>query len=117
MALRITDLKVDVASLGGDFILTDIRPYYEYKDGERTTNLLGYNYSCALPKLKFEKINIKVEQKKPLIDIEEVQIGTNTLVTFKGLTVGSYFMKGNIHIKANAESIHIREDKTNAVKA
>lgn len=34
--LKITDLKIDVNSLGGNFLLVDIVPFYTYKDGEKT---------------------------------------------------------------------------------
>lgn len=33
--LRITDLKIDNKSLGDKFLLVDISPAYEYKDGKR----------------------------------------------------------------------------------
>lgn len=58
--LKITDLKIEPTSLGDVFLLAEISPSYEYKDGERTTNINGYKYSVALPKLRFEKISIKV---------------------------------------------------------
>lgn len=70
--LKITDLRIDPTSLGDVFLLAEISPSYEYKDGERTTNINGYKYSVALPKLRFEKISIKVpldKRNNPLFDI------------------------------------------------
>jgi len=107
MALRITDLAIDVDSLGGDFILTDIRPYYQYKDGERTEKIDGYRYAVALPHKKMEKLNIKVEQKSPLIDTDEEEIPIGQRVDFENLEVGSYFMKGNINISAKAKKVFL----------
>ena len=43
--LRITDLKIDNKSLGDKFLLVDISPAYEYKDGERQDTVSGYKYS------------------------------------------------------------------------
>lgn len=50
--LRITDLKIDNKSLGDKFLLVDISPAYEYKDGERQDTVSGYKYSVCLPKFK-----------------------------------------------------------------
>lgn len=57
--LKITDLRIDPTSLGDVFLLAEISPSYDYKDGERTTNINGYKYSVALPKLRFEKFLLK----------------------------------------------------------
>ena len=62
--LKITDLRIDPNSLGGVYLLAEISPSYEYKQGERTTNINGYKYSVALPKLRFEKLSIKVPLEK-----------------------------------------------------
>lgn len=64
--LKITDLKIAPTSLGDVFLLAEISPSYEYKDGERTTNINGYKYSVALPQLRFEKISIKVPLNKKI---------------------------------------------------
>ena len=94
MALKITDLKIDPSSLGETFLLADITPSYEYKDGERTDKLDGYRYSVVLPAHKMEKLSVKVSNKIPLVDIEnseEIPIGT--AVKFSNLEVGSYYSK------------------------
>lgn len=44
MALKITDLKIDPASLSGNFLLVDIRLVFAYKEGEKTNNFDGYRY-------------------------------------------------------------------------
>lgn len=56
MAIKVTDLRIDPASLGDTFLLADITPVFEHKDGERTKNIDGYRYHVVLPKLKMEKI-------------------------------------------------------------
>ena len=40
--LKITDLRIDPNSLGDVFLLAEIAPSYDYKEGERTTNINGY---------------------------------------------------------------------------
>lgn len=107
MALKITDLKIEVKSLGNTMLLADISPSYEYKDGVRTEKLEGYRYSVVLPAHKMEKLGVKVLNKIPLIDIEkgeEIPIGTP--VHFTNLEVGSYFSKSQgVSITAKADNV------------
>ena len=109
--LKITDLKIDPNSLGDVFLLAEISPSYDYKDGERTTNINGYKYSVALPKLRFEKISIKVPLEKkntPLFDINsENPIPTGIKVGFKNIEVKSYFSNGNINVTASADDVFV----------
>ena len=46
--LNIRDLKIDNASLGDKLLLVEVVPVYEYKDKQRTDNLLGYRYVICL---------------------------------------------------------------------
>lgn len=107
MPLKITDLKIDPKSLGPTMLLADISPSYEYKDGTRTENLVGYGYDVVLPAHKMEKLRVKVFNKTPLIDIEkgeEIPIGTP--VQFTNLEVGSYFSKTQgVSISAKADNV------------
>lgn len=107
--LKITDLKIDVNSLGGNFLLVDINPYYSYKDGEKTNTLEGYKYDIALPKHKMEKLSVKIpitSSNVPLVDInKDEEIPMLKQVFFEGLEVGSYFMQGNVNLKATATKI------------
>ena len=48
--LRITDLKIDNKSLGDKFLLVDISPAYEDKDGERQDTVSGYKYNSSYEK-------------------------------------------------------------------
>ncbi|MEW9938324.1 hypothetical protein AB2T96_16530 [Clostridium butyricum] len=107
--LKITDLKINIDSLGGNFLLVDISPYYAYKDGEKTDTLDGYRYDIALPKHKMEKLSVKIpfsSNNIPLVDInKDEEIPMLKQVIFEGLEVGSYFMQGNINLKATATKI------------
>lgn len=46
---------------GNSFILTEVKPYYAYKDGKRIGDPLGYNYTVILPERKFEKLQVRIE--------------------------------------------------------
>ena len=107
MALKITDLKIDPLSLGGNFLLVDIRPVFAYVNGEKTNNIDGYRYQCCLPKHKMEKIGVRVTGKVPLFDLEKEEIPINTIVDFEGLEVGSYFSNGQINVNAKADSVSV----------
>lgn len=106
MALKITDLKIDPASLGSTFLLADISPSYEYKNGERTDTLEAYRYSVVLPAHKMERLMVKVSNKIPLVDIENEEIPIGTAVKFSNLVVGSYYSRTQgICITAKADSV------------
>lgn len=111
--LKITDLRIDPTSLGSEYLLAEITPSYDYKDGERTTNINGYKYSVALPALRFEKISIKVPLEKrntPLFDINSENhepIPAGVKVGFKNIEVKSYFSNGNINVTASADDVFV----------
>lgn len=109
MSLKITDLKIDINSLGGNFLLVDIVPYYAYENGEKTDTLEGYRYDIALPKHKMEKLSVKIpisSSNIPLVDVnKDEEIPMLKQVLFENLEVSSYFMQGNINLKATATKI------------
>lgn len=111
MAIRITDLTIDPLSLGGNFLLVDIRPVFAYKDGEKTNNIDGYRYQCCLPRHKMEKIGVRVANKTPLFDLEKEEIPVGTVVDFEGLEVGTYFSNGQINVNAKAENVFLVDAK------
>lgn len=104
MTLRITDLKIDVASLGNNFLLVDVVPAYVYVDNKRTDTIVGYKYVCALPAHKLEKIAVKIENTTPLIELANGD--TMIPVTFDDLEVGTYYRGGSIELSAKASMIH-----------
>lgn len=105
MAIDIRDIKVDVSSFGDNFILTDVFPVYEYKNDKRTDRLEGYRYIVAIPKMKFEKIGVKIESDEPLIDLNDDNDGM--MVTFENLEIGLYqdFRTKAVGVSAVADSI------------
>lgn len=107
MAIDIRDIKVDVSSFGDTFILTDIVPIYEYKDDTRTDNIEGYRYIVAVPKMKFEKMGVKIESDEPLIDLKDLYDSDGIMVTFENLRIGLYqdFRTKDVGVVAVADGI------------
>lgn len=103
MAIDIRDIKVDVSSFGDSFILTDIVPIYEYKGDKRTDNIEGYRYIVAIPKMKYEKMSVRIDSAEPLIDLNDSGI----VVTFENLRIGLYqdYTTKSIGVTAVADGI------------
>lgn len=103
--IKISDLKIDTKCFGGEYLLVDIAPYYGYKDGKRGDKVEGYRYDVALPKFKMEKINVKIPNSAPIVDISSDEGIPMKNVIFEGLQVGCYMANGNINLTSTAKSI------------
>lgn len=80
-----------ISVIGTDYRLTGIRPYYEYKEGVRTTNIKGYTYEVVLIEKGFEKINVKIEGEDKLSnDVSYEQLDKGIPVIFEGIEPGIY---------------------------
>jgi hypothetical protein len=54
-------------------IVNNVAAWYDYKDGKRSDNLLGYAYDCVLPRNGFNGIRIKVEKEtSPSVTMEMI---------------------------------------------
>ena len=95
--LNIRDLRIDPASLGEKMLLVEITPTYEYKNGTKTTNVLGYRYTVALPKHNLEKLGVKIDGKQ-LMDKPEGFVE----VEFENLEVSAYEKNGSVFLTAKA---------------
>lgn len=51
---------VSLETLGNDTRLCDVRPYYEYIDGNKTDKILGYAYVIICPGLLYSKVDVKI---------------------------------------------------------
>ena len=105
--MKITDLIIDNRSMGGKFWLTEVIPAYEYKDGKRTDNLIGYRYMVALPERGLEKIGVKVEGKQLVAAPESGYVD----VTFTGLEIFLYWSNGQPQIGARAKAVALVNQK------
>ena len=50
--LDIRNLLILPASLGDKMLLVEIKPWFEFLDGKKTGNQLGYKYTISLPVLE-----------------------------------------------------------------
>lgn len=64
--INIRELRIDPDSLGEKKLLVDIMPTYEYRDHQRTENVVGYRYIIALPSHSLEKIGVRIDGKQQL---------------------------------------------------
>ncbi|EAC7084028.1 hypothetical protein AF307_15840, partial [Listeria monocytogenes] len=59
MPIKMTDLRLPTEKLEKEYQLVNVARWQ--KDGE----ILGWSYECLLPKLRYEKINVKVKSETP----------------------------------------------------
>lgn len=98
--LNIRNLKIDPASIGKVKLLVDVVPVHEYRDKQRTDNILGYRYIVALPQLAFEKIGIRIDGPQLIEKPDEA-----VEVEFSGLELSAYEAQGHTMISAKATGI------------
>ena len=93
-------------------MLIGIRPVPIYKDGERTDEIGAYIYDCV-DLFSFDRIAIKVEETKPLIDPEELlerrENREKIFVEIIGGTVTAYYAErtNSIEDSFKAKSVKI----------
>lgn len=100
--INIKDVRIDPASLGVKKLLVDIVPVYEYKNNQRTDNVIAHRYVVALPSHQLEKLGVKIEGKQ-LIDKPDGYVE----VEFSGLEVSAYEYQGQTQITAKATGIRL----------
>lgn len=104
--MKITDLIISPASLGGKLWLVDVTPSYEYRDGHRTENVSGYRYSIAMPDRGLDKINVRIDGEKRM----DAPDGYAE-VRFDNLEVYIYWSQGQPQVGARATGIHLVNPK------
>ncbi|WP_413509234.1 hypothetical protein [Carnobacterium maltaromaticum] len=81
MAVKINDLTLPKEKLETEYQVVQVTRWQ--KDGE----LLGWTYECILPKLRFEKISIKVDSEFPVISKEELEKDGIAIIKFDSLII------------------------------
>jgi hypothetical protein len=84
MAVKISDLVLPENKLEKEYQVVQVTKWQ--KDGE----VLGWTYECVLPKLRFEKVSVKVSSEFPVISKEELEVQGMALVSFEGLTISAW---------------------------
>jgi len=106
--LKLSDLLIDVKSLGGRLWLTEVSSVFLYRDNKRTDEIVGHKYVICLPDKNYEKIGIKVDGKK-LLDAPETGVME---VKFDNLEIFAYSMNGTIQIGGRATGIQAVNNKS-----
>lgn len=99
--MKITDLKIDPASLGGKQWLVEVVPAYAYQDNRRTDTVIGYRYTVALPERNLDKISVRIDGAKRM----ESPNGYIE-VRFENLELYLYWSRGEYQLGARATNIH-----------
>lgn len=81
MTIKISDLVLPNDKLEKEYQVVQVTQWR--KDEKK----LGWNYECILPKLRFEKIKVKVASELPVISQEELAEQGLAVVTFDNLEV------------------------------
>lgn len=100
-------VRIDPSCLGSPLLLAEISEAYEYKDGKRSSQPIGYKYACICSGLRFEKLNILIPGS---LQINEEYLGSSEEllnVAFEGLEIVPYVVNGNFGLKATAKRIYI----------
>ncbi|NSW32005.1 hypothetical protein FKZ08_00970 [Enterococcus faecalis] len=84
MPIKINDLTLPKEKLEKEYQVVSVSRWQ--RDGE----ILGWSYECILPRLRFEKINIKVASESPIVTKEELDEKGTALVTFDNLVVSPW---------------------------
>lgn len=106
--MKITEIRIDPKrTLGEKLWVVDVKPVYEYRDGRRMENILGYRYETVLPERKMDKLSVRIDGPALL----EPPNGFYE-VAYDNLEVFIYWLKGDYNIGAKATGIRVLKDKT-----
>lgn len=81
MPIKISDLTLPKEKLEKEYQVVSVSRWQ--KDGE----ILGWSYECVLPKLRFEKMTVKIGSADPVVTLEELEKNGIATVTFNNLSI------------------------------
>lgn len=87
------------------------RPTFEYKENKVTDNRTGSKYTLLLEKNKFQTVDIKIEEKKPVITQEDIDNSKEGYipVIIHGFSAQLYQRDGKICISCKADNLEVIE--------
>ena len=109
MAIKLKDVVIDTRKTVGTETpkTTGVAPKFEYKDGNKTGTILGYNYDTMFPGAKMEKLPVFIEGPALL----EPPNGYYD-VAFDGLELYLTWIRGEYRVAARAKGIKVLKDNT-----
>ncbi|HFE9852693.1 hypothetical protein [Enterococcus sp. DIV1420a] len=81
MTIKISDLALPKEKLETEYQVVQVTRWQ--KDGEA----LGWTYECVLPKLRFEKVSVRIQSEYPIITKDELDKQGMALIRFEGLVI------------------------------
>lgn len=108
------------ATLGENLILVDVTKRYKQKENKETkkfekTDEFVHVYSVVCLDRKFEKIDIKIEEKKAIVPLDEngkgVGLTDQCFVEFENLVIRPYVSQNWIQLSATADKCIILNDQ------
>lgn len=91
-------------------ILAESRPYYEYKDGNRTEKQLGTNYTLVRCP-GYDKVSVKVPDLVPIMTNNEINNSDSIIfVTAEGFSCAVYSADNAVKISGTAERLVIVDE-------
>lgn len=84
-------------------LLVEVRPRFEYQNGQRTDTITGYSYIAVLPDRSFEKLSVRIDGPQLMQQPED---GDYVHVEFDHLELFIYWAQGQYSVGARATGIH-----------
>ena len=107
----LSKIPIDTRKLLSGALAVGSSPSYEYKNGNKTPNIIGTKYSVILPKLGYEKLYVKVSGE------QQLEIGDEAVpVKFEDVVAKLYQIDGRCDITVSASSILAVKENSGAVR-
>lgn len=102
-------IAIDNRSLGSRMLLVEVRPTYDYANGQRSENVIGYTYVVSLPMHNLDKLSVKIAGKQLL----DTPTDGYSEVEFTDLVVRPYVgHDGRLALTATATAVKIATTKS-----
>lgn len=101
--MDIKDVVIDAYKTVGQAMLVGVSPAYEYENGKRTDNVIGYKYEVVMPQRAYDKISVKISGDLQI----ELPENETPFVAFEGLSLIPYWTQQGYRISASANSIRL----------
>lgn len=110
MKISNIELTMDNFAKGGPVILTDFRPAYNYRDGQRVdTELVGRKATVVFPANSYDTLVVTVSNPVDAISpiLAKATAENPVYVDFEDFQARIYTMQGNTGVSAKASAIRV----------
>lgn len=109
--MQLSDLVIDwKKTVGENLSAVEIKEIYQYdSNNKKTSNILGYGVVVIAPKLKFDKITVKVLCKEKPFELED---GDLVPVYFENINGKAYldYRSNEVRFSLSAENVFVIEE-------